>query len=143
KDAVRAAWNEKYGEALFPADMETELVDGRIVCRRRGQPKAEPFPPVSVAIAEGKVAGFSAFAERVGLALLSLKKSAPEAAVREAPARLAAAAALRIAPDGLPVEPGSPPGSMLVTPAGRRLRVQTARQKDVIVATTLCEAEPT
>ena len=24
KDAVRAAWNEKHGEAMFPADMETE-----------------------------------------------------------------------------------------------------------------------
>ena len=53
KDAVRAAWNRKHGEAMFPADMETEQVDGRIVCRPRGGPKGEPFPPVAVAGAGG------------------------------------------------------------------------------------------
>ena len=69
KDAVRAAWTQKHGDAMFPADMETDDVDGRVVCRPRGAARAEPFPPVSVAVCEGKVAAFAAFAERVGIAL--------------------------------------------------------------------------
>ena len=82
KDAVRAAWNEKHGEAMFPADIETELIDGRLVCRPRGEPKAEPFPPVAVAIAGGMVAAFSASAERVGIALLELSSDELDARIR-------------------------------------------------------------
>src|SRR5439155_1938 len=42
KDAVRAAWAEKHGEAMFPADIETDLDEhGRIVCQPRGEPGTE------------------------------------------------------------------------------------------------------
>jgi hypothetical protein len=141
KDAVRAAWAEKHGEAMFPADIETETDAGRIVCRPRGEPKAEQFPPVSVAIAGGVVAAFSAFAERVGIALVEIPKGEPESEARARAARLAVADALRVSPDGLAAEPDARSGLLLVAHAGARLRVQTARRKDLIVATTLCEAE--
>jgi malonyl CoA-acyl carrier protein transacylase len=140
KDAVRAAWNEKHGEAMFPADIETEEVGGRIVCRPRGEPRAEPFPPVSVAIAEGVVAAFSAFAEAVGIALVPVGKDESEADIRARAARLAVADALRVSADGLTVTPGSRNGLFLVDQAGRTVRVQTARHKNVVVATAACEA---
>jgi hypothetical protein len=153
KDAVRAAWYEKYGEAMFPADIEAEAdPHGRFVCRPRGGPKAEPFPPVSVAVAGGKVAAVAAFAEYVGVALELLpKKSGPgtEAAARERAACRAVADALRVRAEGLTaVATGSGAYVVSLAPAaiahypdlGGRVRVQTARQKNVVVATTLCEA---
>jgi malonyl CoA-acyl carrier protein transacylase len=153
KDAVRAAWNERHGEAMFPADMETESDShGRIVCRSRGGPKAEPLPPVSVAIAGGKVAAFAAFAGYVGLALEVLPKgSGPdaEAAARERAAVRAVADALRVPVEGLTAAAaGEGAYAVSLAPAavahypdlGGRVRVQTARQKNVVVATTLCEA---
>ena len=112
KDAVRAAWNEKHGEAMFPADIETELIDGRLVCRPRGEPKAEPFPPVAVAIAGGMVAAYSASAERVGIALLELSSDETDARIRAA--RLAVADVLGIAAEDWPVERDSRDGSLLV-----------------------------
>lgn len=144
KDAVRAAWNARHGEAMFPADMETEEGDGRIVCRPRGAAKAAPFPPVRVAIAEGKVAAFSAFAERLGLALVAIPKAASadeERVARAAAARGAVADALGVSAEGcdlvsLDVETGA----AVVEAGGERLRVQTAREKDAVIATTLCEA---
>jgi hypothetical protein len=157
KDAVRAAWAEKHGERMFPADIETETgPDGRIVCRPRGGPGPEPLPPVSVAVASNTVAAFSAFAERVGIALVPLPKDGrPEAerAAREQAARLAVADALRVSPDGLALaalDLASGRAAVSLAPAlsahyptlvGRPLRVQTARRKDLVVATTLCEAE--
>jgi hypothetical protein len=141
KDAARSAWDERHGGGVFPADIETEQDEsGRIVCRARGEP-AEPFPPVAVTVANGKVAAFAAFADRVGIALVPVTKGEPEHAVRERAARLAVADALRIPAEGLTVEPGRAPGLLLVAHAGRRLRVQTARRKDLIVATTVCETE--
>jgi malonyl CoA-acyl carrier protein transacylase len=153
KDAVRAAWYEQHGEAMFPADMEAETDShGRVVCRPRGGPKAEPFPPVSVAVVRGKVAAFSAFAKYVGIALELLPKgSGPdaEAAARERAACRAVADALRVSPDGLTAAAAGS-GSYAVSLAravlahypdlGGRVRVRTARQKDVVVATTVCEA---
>lgn len=141
KDAVRAVLNDRDGGGIFPADMETETIDGRIVCRPRGDAAAGPFPPVAVAVAKGKVAAFSAFAERVGVALVPVPKGQPDEPIRLEAARLAVADALRIPADGLTASAGPQPGSVLVAHAGRRLRVQTARQKDVVVATTLCEVE--
>ena len=142
--AVRAVWCERHGGAMFPADMETETDShGRIVCRPRGGPKAEPFPPVSVAIADGKVAAFSAFADRVGIALLAIAKNAtPEAerAARTAVACAALADALRIPTESCAPESLDPStGAAVVVASGTRYRVQTARQKDAVVATTLCE----
>ena len=141
KDAVRAAWAEKHGEAMFPADIETELIDGRIVCRPRGEPKAESFPPVSLATAGGVVAAFSAFTERVGIALVEVAKGASEGEARASAARLAIADALGIAGEDWSVEPGPADGLLLVSCAGKNYRVQTARHKGVVVATTMCESE--
>jgi len=143
KDAVRAAWNMKHGEAMFPADMETDDVAGRIVCRPRGAARSEPFPPVSVAIADGKVAAFSAFADRVGIALLSIPKNASAEVEREARTRAACAAvadALRMPVASCTlVSLDANNGAAVVSAGDRRCRVQTARQKDAVVATTLCE----
>jgi hypothetical protein len=144
KDAVRAAWNAKYGESIFPADMETDERDGRIVCRPRGAERAEPFPPVRVAIADGKVAAFSAFAERLGVALVPVAKNAgadEERAARTAAARGAVADAIRVPAEGCTlVSLDAETGAAVVEAAGERLRVQTAREKGAVVATTLCEA---
>jgi hypothetical protein len=141
KDAARSVRNERYGGGVFPADIETETDDsGRLVCRPRAEP-AEPFPPVAVTIVNGKVAAFAAFAQQVGIALVPVAKDEPEREVRARAARMAVADALRISPEGLPVELGPLAGVMLVAHAGKRLRVQTARRKDLIVATTVCETE--
>jgi malonyl CoA-acyl carrier protein transacylase len=141
KDPVRAAWTDKHGESIFPADIETDTVGGRIVCRPRDEPRAEPLPRVSVAKACGAFAAFAAFAESVGVALVAVEKDEPEGEARARAARQAVADALSIAPDSLTVEPGTQPGLLLVGHAGRQLRVQTARQKNLVVATTLCEVE--
>lgn len=152
KDAVRASWFDKTGVSTFPADMESESdVDGRVSCRPRGA--GEPFQPVSVAVAGGTVVAFSAFAKHVGIALAVLPKKATESAeecARFDAAKRAVAEALRIGPDGMTAIPGESAGSVLVglPPvvatrypewAGKKLRVQTARQKDLIAATTTCE----
>ncbi len=143
KDAARAAWVQKYGETIFPADMETEEADGRIVCRPRGAAKSESFPPVSVAISEGTVAAFSAFAKQVGVALQTIPKKASAEVERDARARVACDAvadALRIPAEGCVLHSlDANTGAALVRASGQRFRVQTARQKESVVATTLCE----
>jgi hypothetical protein len=144
KDAVRAAWNRKHGEAMFPADMATEGADGRIVCRPRGEPRAEPLPPVRVAFADGKVAAVSAFAERLGIALTAIAKNADAEAERVARgwvAREAVADALGIHIDNCTLESlDAASGAAVVAANGESFRVQTAHHKDAVVATTLCEA---
>lgn len=140
KDAVRAAWKEKHGEAVFPADMDSEAVDGRIVIRPRGEPHADAFPAVAVALAGGAVAAVAAFAENVGIALVPVATGETEDAVRSRAATLSVADALGVPAAGLEAAAGPRPGEFLVAHAGRRLRVQTARQKHLVVATTLCEA---
>jgi hypothetical protein len=144
KDAVRAAWSAKHGESIFPADMETDERDGRIVCRPRGAAKAEPLPPVRVAVADGKVAAFSAFAERLGVALAAITKAASadgEREARAAVARGAVADALGVPVEGCAlVSLDEETGAAVVGAAGERFRVQAAREKDAVVATTLCEA---
>lgn len=151
KDAIRAVWIEKYGEAIFPADIETEVVEGRIVCRPRGPTGAEPFPPVSVVIAKDRIAAFSGFASDVGIALLPTSKDESIAATQSRAACQAVADALRIPVDVLRSEPvDNAPGEQIVTlvceaqqsyPAliDKAIRVQTHSQKDYVVATTLCE----
>ncbi len=141
KDAVRATWKEKYGEGNFPADIETECVAGRIVCRRRDGLPSDPLPRVSIATAKGKVASFAAFAEHVGIALLTLQKGEDDQPIRLEAAKQAVADALQISITELRAESVSQTGLVLVAYAGRQLRVQTARKNDLIVATTLCEAE--
>ena len=111
--------------------------------RRPRAAKSEPFPPVSVAIAAGKVAAFSAFAEHVGIALLGIAKNANAEIEREARRQAACAAvadALRVPPEGCTLESlDAESGTAVVTVSGRQFRVQTARQKDAVVATTICE----
>ncbi|QJW93893.1 polyketide synthase dehydratase domain-containing protein [Frigoriglobus tundricola] len=143
KDTVRAAWGDRYGSGIFPADIETHEVDGRIVCTPRGEPGPEPFPSVAVAISEGKVAAFAAYAERVGCALQAIPKNAAvdaERAVRAQVACAAVADALRVPVESCTMEAldaGS--GAAVVSTNGQRFRVQTGRQKDAVVATTMCE----
>ena len=141
KDAVRAAWAEKHGESIFPADIETELVEGRIICTRRGEPGAEPLPSVRVAVANGLVTAFSAFVDSIGIAMVRLTENSVEADVRSSTARLAVADALGCCAENATIEPSGRDGLLLVQHAETWLRVQTARYKDVIIATTLCEAE--
>ncbi|HUR53287.1 MAG TPA: polyketide synthase dehydratase domain-containing protein, partial [Gemmataceae bacterium] len=120
KDAVRAAWAAKHGDAFFPADMETDVADGRIACRPRGD-TGEVFPPVAVTIADGRVAAFSAFAERVGVGLVLVPKGTEsDAELRKQAVRLAVANA-----------GGSD---------AARYKVDVARHKDAIVATTTLES---
>jgi hypothetical protein len=144
KDAVRAAWGAKHGEAVFPADIETDTADGRIVCAPRGRPKTEPFPPVRVAIADGKVAAFAAFAERLGIALASVQKNTPPEAELDARKRAACAAvadALCLpAADCALISLDPPSGAAVVAAGGGRFRVRTARRADAVGATTVCEA---
>jgi hypothetical protein len=153
KDAVRAAWAERHGEALFPADIEAEAdAAGRFVTRPRGAPGPEPFPPVAVAMAGGAVAAFTAFAPRVGVALLAIE-AGDEADARRRAAVAAVADALRDPRAGCTVIAADPDTGRVavgLTPATAarypdlpsRLRVQTARNNGLIVATTLCEADP-
>ncbi len=141
KDAVRALWNSTHNGGTFPADMETDMVADRIVCRPRDESSRDQYPKVAVAVVKGKVAAFSAFAEHVGIGLAVVKKGDSVDALQMQAAQLAVADALRIPVDGLVVEAGKKPGQMVVTHAGRRLRVQTAQIKDAIIATTTCEAD--
>ena len=119
KDAVRAAWSARHGTAIFPADMESEETGGRFACRPRGD-TGEAYPPVAVAVAEGRVAAFSAFAERVGVGLVVV----PKGTESDVPLRERAAA-------------------LAVADAGggdaRRYKVDVTRHKDVIVAATTLE----
>jgi hypothetical protein len=153
KDAVRASWAERYGECLFPADIEMTLdKDSRYVATPRGPAGPEPLPPVAVAIAGGTVAAFSAFTRHVGIALLQLARDANEDDARRWAARLAVADALQVEPDAVTVEGPDPAGEVRAALPPRlaarfpelpgSLRVQTARRKDAVVATTTCEADP-
>ncbi len=144
KDAARATFNERHGGGVFPADIETERgSSGRLVCRPRGEADQGQFPPVAVAVVGGKVAAFAAFSKYVGIAMIDVSKDEPEYQARLRAARLAVADALRIPAERLKAEQGSAPGLLIVSHEARKLRVQTARQKNVIVATTLCEVEST
>ncbi len=155
KDAVRGAWWQKHQEPMFPSDMETEQGEGnRFVIRPRGEPKTEAFPPVTVTVVEHKVAAFSAFAKHIGVGLVLLPKKAKPAQEQEARRRaagLAVADALRVPFEQLQItERGSGHFAVSLTReaaaqypelASRSLRVRTGREKDAIVATTLCEPE--
>jgi hypothetical protein len=145
KDAVRAAWNERYGGGIFPADIEAEVIDGRLVCRPRGEPGPEPFPPVAVVSADGKVAAFAAFAARVGIGLQKLPKNAsPEVELhtRDRVACLAVADALRIPPERCTIRTrDANTGEFIVAAGSELIRVQTALHKDAIIATTMGESD--
>jgi hypothetical protein len=152
KDAVRAAWAERHGEALFPADIEVELdADGRFVARPRGTPGPESLPPVAVATVRGAVAAFAAFSPQVGISLLEVGTGdeadascrAAVAAVRDA-LRDPEAGCTIIAVDR---ETGRVAVALTPETAARhpefpsRPRVQTARSDGLVVATTLGETD--
>jgi hypothetical protein len=153
KDAVRAAWMQKYCEAIFPADIETESAANGLVCRPRSGSGPEPLPPVSVAIAGGRAAAFSAFAERTGIALLNCSEGDSHDEARARAAILAVADALRCSNDGLKslsvdratgvvrIQIAKDESEQASELAERVVRVQTASHKDFIVATTICEVE--
>jgi hypothetical protein len=154
KDAVRAAWAEQHGEALFPADIEVDIdAGGRFVARPRGTPGPASLPPVAVATVRGAVAAFAAFAPRVGISLLEVGSGdevdascrAAVAAVKDA-LRDPQADCTVIAFDR---ETGRVAVALTPETAARspefpiRPRVQTARHDGLVVATTLGEAAST
>lgn len=143
KDAVRAAWNARYGGGIFPADMESDWVDGRMVCWPRDPTIREAFPPVAVVVVKDKVAACAAFAERVGIAMEWLDKNATadaERRARETAACAALADAFRCPIEDCRLQTLEvPSGAAVVIFKGQPYRVQTARHKDAIIATTLAE----
>ncbi len=153
KDAARSAWAARNGGGAFPADLETDAADGRLTIRHRGGDGLSPLPPVAVAAANGKVAAFAAYAERVGAALEALPRkaaTADEEAARTRVAVRAAADALRIDPTGITVRSldaaagaavvSLPPTTAALYPELQGgLRVRTARHQDLVVATTTGE----
>ena len=82
--------------------------------------------------------------ENRGIAIVALpKNSTPsdERTAREQAASLAVANALRIAPERCTLRSlDEKTGAATVAIADRTVRVQTAREKNVVVATTVCEA---
>jgi hypothetical protein len=162
KDAARILWWEHRGERLFPADIEIDSTpDGRLAARRRGRDGDHELPAVAVAHADGLVAGLAAFVPHVGIALRRLKPQGAdldEGAARLLCAREAVARALGCDPaegaSGLTVCAAAPgDGEVRVALTGALagafpelasgpLLVRTAREDDVVVATTLCERAP-
>lgn len=144
KDAVRGVRNLSHSEAIFPADMETELHAGRMVIRPRGNLTDVMFPAVAVAVCEGKIAAFAAAADQLGIGLVILAKGVDaeaERAARMQAACRAAADACRADAREFAVTGEAAPGLLLVTHSGASaaIRVQTARRQDAVIATTLCE----
>jgi hypothetical protein len=151
KDAVRAAWMRKFGEAIFPADLETELRDQRIECRPRDAIPTEPFPTVSVAQANDRIVAFAAFAPAVGVAVLAQTPDEPLHAAFERAACQAVADAYKIAVERVTATVNAAgAGEYLATvprEAGehhshgqnRVVRVQTASDNNFLVATTCGE----
>jgi malonyl CoA-acyl carrier protein transacylase len=140
KDAARAAWNERYGVAIFPADIEAEFVNGRYLCRHREDNRTEPLPPACVAIAGSRVAAFSAYADQLGVALIKVEKGENVNAVRARAACQSVANALGIAANELSASPSERDGSeYIVSASGRKVLAQTAVERDYVAATTLAE----
>lgn len=153
KDAARAAWTARHGGGNFPADLEADVVGDRFTVTHRGTGGREPLPPVAVAVANGKVAAFAAFADRVGVGLDVLPKkstAADETSARGRAACQAVTSALGIDPAGatvrsLSVESGEAVVSLTPTAAAPYpelrggVRVRTARHQDMVVAATTAE----
>jgi hypothetical protein len=126
---------------------------GRHRVAHRGAAGGEPLPPVTVAVTNGKVAAFAAFADRIGVALEVVPKKAAAADEQAARGRTACRAvgdALEIDPTGitlttLDADTGEgvvtlPPDAAASYPELRRgVRVRTARHQDLVVAATTAE----
>ncbi|HEY3787969.1 MAG TPA: polyketide synthase dehydratase domain-containing protein, partial [Urbifossiella sp.] len=144
KDALRALYSLDREHGIFPSDIEAELGDnGRYICRPRDENMTEPFPNVVFASAGGMVAALAANSQELGIALVTLAKNAgadDERTAREEAARLAVANALRMPPEKCVLRTVDlATGAATVAIADRTIRVQTAREKNAVVATTLGE----
>ena len=148
KDATRSAWGARHGGGIFPADLEVSVDDGRFTVVHRSE--GEALPPVRVAVANGKVAAFAAFAPRLGVALEVLPKkatAADEHQARERTAVRAVADALGIDSAGFACRNAGADVVVALTAAavGRYaelkggVRVRVARHQDMIVAATTAE----
>ena len=134
---------------MFPADIETDVIDGRH--RRAGRaasrrPSRSRRCAVAVAGRQGRGVLGVRGARRDRARGAAEERDARSRARRASGAACGAVAdALRRADaDGCPTESRDAvvpvAGGRRALPNGPPVRVQTARQKDVIVATTLCEA---
>jgi phosphopantetheinyl transferase (holo-ACP synthase) len=159
KDAVRALWQRRHGKRTYPADLEVEHQEhGRPVVRRRASASHEVFPTVAVAHAEGTAAALATFGPHAGIALARVRPH--EAAFDDEERRLLdtfggdrdeAAARFRCAREAVAgavgaagVVRGADPVTGRVTVVlgdGDRLVAWTARDGDLVVATTLGERE--
>lgn len=144
KDAIRGLLLQSSGLGIFPADIEAEPGEpGRYLCRPRDGFLAEPFPNVAFAIAGGLVAAIASYSDSLGIALIPLPKNADAAAertAREEAACQAAAKALRIPLEQCALRAlDDSTGVATVAAADRLLRVQSARDKNIVAATTLGE----
>ncbi len=106
KDAVRAAWNERHGGGIFPADMEADVVDGRFVyVARAARRRPSCFPRCA---SRSRTAGSPRSARsrnELGIALAVVAKNAPPEAEQEVRGKTACGAvadALRVPGGELP-----------------------------------------
>jgi malonyl CoA-acyl carrier protein transacylase len=143
KDAVRSLMFAHTGQGTYPADMETDVSeDGRILCRPRENYTNEPFPPVAMAVCPGYVAALSSSAGSPGIGLSVLEKNATaddERRAQELAAKRAAASALnRPVNNDFAVRLNG--AEAQVVAGNRTLTVKLAREKNIVIAATVCEA---
>jgi malonyl CoA-acyl carrier protein transacylase len=165
KDAVRSLRSERFGDRMYPADIELHW-DGR------SRPTAAPrdltypgeMPAVCIAHCDGKVAALAAYRAHVGIALDKVG-DAEEAARRQAAAAAilgaldcqAAGATSNWEANAILPGAGAPDSGEVIDLAislppelaerhpdlaSHPLLVRTLRLDDVIVATTFCEPAP-
>ncbi len=74
KDAVRVLWHARYGERLFPADIEVEVgAGGWLTARHRGAIPAAMFPAVGFAHMEDIAVGLAGFCSHLGVEIVRVK----------------------------------------------------------------------
>ncbi len=80
KDAIRVLWHARYGERLFPADIEVDIGPrGQLTARHRGSIPPEAFPAVSYAHIEEIAVGLAAFGSHAGVEIVRVKPGGFEA----------------------------------------------------------------
>jgi malonyl CoA-acyl carrier protein transacylase len=162
KDAVRSLRTERFGDRMYPADIELYW-DGQSRPTARVRDPAYPgeMPAVCIAQCDGKVAALAAYHAHVGIALEEVGEAEEPARRRAAAGAILAALDCRatdvtspweanaIGPGAETPEPGEVIDLTVSLPAelaerhpelaGRPVVVRTLRLNDVIVATTFCE----
>jgi malonyl CoA-acyl carrier protein transacylase len=165
KDAVRSLRTERFGDRMYPADIELYW-DGhsRPTATVRDPAYAGEMPTVCIAHRDGKVASLAAYHPHVGIALEEVGEDEKAARRRAAACAILAALDCRgtdvtsnweanaIGPGADSPEPGEVIDLAVSLPpelaerhaelAGRPVVVRTLRLNDVIVATTFCEPVP-